>query len=676
MLHIITLGHDLGKATRYFQEYLATKKKNNLTHHALLSALYCYDAACKEIDDPLLRLAAFLLPKRHHSDLINFIDDLAIGDRELLAKQIDSIDPQEWERLCQEIDYRFNRNLDLTALVHQLKRDRKTLRQDFAIERFFEVVLLYSLLLDSDKSDAADIQEPLCKLPDPTIIERFIEHLPSKKPIDTLRKEAFKAVKRSNPTQDILTLNLPTGIGKTLLALYLALRSGKSRIIYALPFLSIIEQNFEVLQEVLRFNNIQPTSTLALKHHHLSHYRYDEYDFEASRLLTEGWHSAIVVTTFMQFFHTLIGYKNRDLRRFHQLRQSFIILDEPQTLPHRYWHLFEKMLTTLTKEFDAQVLLVTATKPLIFQKSQELVEPKSFFVHLNRYKLLVDLTPKRIDELTPKRDTLFVLNTIKSAQLLYQNIDMKKCFLSTHIPPKERLRRIKRLGEYEAVVSTQLIEAGVDIDFKHIVRDFAPLDSIIQSAGRCNRHSTFTQGKVELIYLVDENEKAYCRYIYDSLLLDITKSLFRKESYEEKELWELSKHYYELLRNRKSDQNSKELLEAVQRFRFSSSEKSSIDKFRLIQEEPYKRDVFIELDEEAQKIWQAYKELRKLKEPKERYEAFLKIKNSFYAYVISVPIEENTPPIEEDFYYVSQKELDEYYDQETGYKLQRLYYVY
>ncbi|WP_297455794.1 helicase-related protein, partial [Persephonella sp.] len=386
------------------------------------------------------------------------------------------------------------------------------------------------------------------------------------------------------------------------------------------------------------------------------------------------------------FFYSLISNRNKMLRKFHKFTNSIAILDEIQSIPHKYWLVIREVLTRMAERFNFYVIFSTATQPLIFEKekAEEIINFKLYFEKLNRYEINVDKSPKTIEEfynslnISEDKRYLFILNTVNAAKQLYNFLknDFPEdiVFLSTYLVPKERLNRIKLLKSQQKkiAVSTQLVEAGVDIDFDVVYRDFAPFDSLNQSAGRCNREGKKEKGQFVVLNLKDENGRFYHSYIYDTVLTHLTNEILEKEKYEEKDMYDLVNSYYKKLQQVKSDKVSRDLLEMLYNLKFDGEwEKgkiNSINDFVLIDEDFYKEDVFIELDDEAKEIWQEYSKIWQMPDLLERKKAFDSIKADFYQYVVSVPVKEDTPKIEHNFYYVPHSFLDEYYDLETGFK--------
>ena len=236
------------------------------------------------------------------------------------------------------------------------------------------------------------------------------------------------------------------------------------------------------------------------------------------------------------------------------------------------------------------------------------------------------------------------------------------------------MKRIEQLRNKEKriAISTQLIEAGVDIDFDVVYRDFAPFDSIIQSAGRCNREGRRKEGIFNVVKLKDENGKFFYSYVYDIFLISKTEKILKKNFYTEKDVLELVENYYSEISKGKSDKTSLELLENLYILKFYDEKEegkiNSIADFVLIKENVYKRDVFIELDEEAKSIWNEFRKIKKIRDIIERRKSFDKLKADFHKYIVSVPVNDNPPPVENGIYYVSYESLEDFYDKNYGFK--------
>lgn len=726
-------AHDLGKATRYFQEYLeapeeakAVLRKRKNTHHGLFSAVCSYYLA-KEVfsgskgEDEFYPLLCFLVVRRHHGNLGDILDETIIepGDMRVLKDQLSAIDPGEFNQLAAEIkDPALPVNLSyehlqrwITGIENEnLRSQARKIRRQKRSHLYFLINFSYSLLVDADKTEAAVGYDQVMNLRRFTFPGTLVDHYKSSYPfpkasINKLREEAYREV-TTHPFEafppGVYSVILPTGMGKTLAVFSFACKLRNAlfekkqlsyRIIYTLPFLSIIDQNSQVIEEIFKANGFYCDTGLLLKHHYLTPktYHTEFYDFEPdeAKIMVEGWNSEIVVTTFVQLFETLVTAKNKMVRKFHRLANSIIILDEAQTIRHELWPLMKEIFTVLIDRFQCYILFVTATDPLIFPREEvtSLVQREKYFKALNRLQVLVNLEPVGLEDFTdqlefqPDKSYLFILNTIKAAQdfyhLLSGRVQEEIVFLSSHITPKERLERIKRIkeGKVRFAVTTQLVEAGVDIDFNVVYRDLAPLDSINQAAGRCNRNGN-VPGEFHVVTLINDQGKLYCRYIYDPVKIDLTRELLqRTPCYWEKDFLAMIESYYEMMRERCSFDASSQYLEAIESLRYQKTEEDTynsnevydINSFQLIESYP-KVDVFVCLDETAEKIWQEFLMTREIEEVPERRRAFGKIKADFYQYVIAVPgTVKNIPPEANGFFFIPSLQLREYYDENTGF---------
>jgi CRISPR-associated endonuclease/helicase Cas3 len=463
-----------------------------------------------------------------------------------------------------------------------------------------------------------------------------------------------------------------------------------------LPFLSIIDQNAHVIEEVFKTSiGEAPTSDLFLIHHHLSDYTYKakdtEYTTDESEILVEGWDSEIIITTFVQLFHTLFSNKNRAIRKFHKTAGSIIILDEIQSLPHEYWMLFREIAKAMSKYLGTYFILSTATQPAIFEKTKELlINGEKYFNSLKRTRVKIKIDPPKTTSEFAKeliqslienpKSILLVLNTIKSAEELFREVKQplkdagyKVYFLSSHVTPYERLERIeqiKKSRDKKVIISTQLVEAGVDIDLEKVIRDFGPMDSINQVAGRANRNYNLDFGEVEVIRLKDEKNQRYLHsYIYDPVLISNTEEILKNE----KEIGEdnflnLTTQYFKSILETTSDDLSQEYINAIRMLDYEK-----IGEFQLIKEKGEKVDIFVELNDEASDVWNRYQQIVKITDLRERKRQFLGIRGKFYQYVISVLVykaKENLPPEVSGIRFISKAQLNEFYDLETGFKLE------
>lgn len=414
------------------------------------------------------------------------------------------------------------------------------------------VRLLFSCLVAGDRIDTAHFCDPAGVRWRqggpyrhwPQLIDRLEQHLaafPSRHPIDGLRRSISDACREaaSRPT-GAYTLSVPTGGGKTLASLRFALHHAAlhrhDRIIYVTPFISIIEQNAEVVREVLESGEpIGGGRRIVLEHHSNLGAERQTY---ADKLLCDDWDAPVVFTTLVQFLDVLFGAGTRGVRRMHQMANAVLVFDEIQTLPIRCVHVFNHAINFLIQMTHSTVVLCTATQPLLHQvdarkgalalapRAELMPDADDLFQALQRVKVrdrrkspawnADELTALAVESVDTRGDCLVVVNTKRWARDLYQRAAAQLAsdeifHLSTDMCPAHRravLEAVKvRLAAHQRVlcISTQLIEAGVDVSFRTVVRFLAGLDSIAQAAGRCNRHGGPSPGLVYIVNPVDEN---------------------------------------------------------------------------------------------------------------------------------------------------------------------------
>jgi len=738
LIYMVGFSHDFGKATSCFQEYIKAEdeekqrlKNHPETHHGLLSAVFTYwliksYLKKKEINskNPLIYFLPFwffLMVKKHHGNLGDPInDELYSQQYDYLEKQLNDLDESEVEQLLSFLSKRVKVDFNMSEFplnIQEYIKDEFTspikstsVRKKFIeelpnkIENYIIFQFFYSLLLQSDKESV--VREKINKKRPEISSSVVIKFKKGKlgKPryaIDQTREEIFldshKTIEKADLNQKIFSLNVPTGSGKTLTALSVALRLRERlekekgftpKIIYSLPFTSIIDQNYDVFNEVL--NN--PSSELLLKHHHLSDFFYksagdEEYDINQSQFLIESWESEIIVTTFIQLFHTLLTNKNRSLKKFHKLANSIILLDEVQTIPIKYWLLIRTILNKICNVFNTYIILMTATQPKIFsgEEIMDLVPEKAkYFEKMNRVHLSFDKKDYTLNDFNElvlqnivdsSESFLIVVNTINSSLHLYNflvknGIDRNILFyLSTNIIPKHRTQRIRKIKDSmkrKIIISTQMVEAGVDIDIENVWRDFGPLDSINQVCGRCNRNFGDRLGNVKIFQLKNEGGNYFYKYIYGDSPLSLIETInfFKgKISFNENEFLKNIDNYYQKIEKNMSNFVSEDIIENVKKLRFDK-----ISRFRLIENEDYyKKDIFIEYDEKAKESWGKFIKIRKLP-IFERKLAFREIKRDFYDYVISIPIKYIEYDEFEDsgIVYIPNDKTSIFYDTESG----------
>ncbi len=410
-------------------------------------------------------------------------------------------------------------------------------------------------------------------------------------PVNTVRARARCEVKRriaEDRDAGICTMTAPTGIGKTLLAATWALEKRCAsaqktgvppKIIVVLPFLSIIDQTAGVYRELLETAGEKADGSWFLTCHSLSDRKYAEWMEESEEpFFIDTWRTEMIITTYDQFLMSLLDPKARHQMRLHNLCDALIIMDEVQSLPCRLWKLLELVLRELSRKGRSRILLMSATLPGFVSGAFPLLENyREYFGAFSRYRLSFRIgqehrmTVSRLcEELEGRLDgwvrtearVLVTLNTRACARKVYDHLrnlceqsqewgDLPLMFLSADVTPKDRLLKMDEIRKNKPciVVSTQCIEAGVDMDMGVVIRDFAPWDSIVQVAGRCNREGR--RGKwlpVEVVDLVTEKGRRFSEMIYDEVALASTRRLveFSPDIGEEEVLAYSDRYFWEL----------------------------------------------------------------------------------------------------------------------------------
>ena len=448
--------------------------------------------------------------------------------------------------------------------------------------------LAFSVLLEADKAFLAV---------EPAHLERYLDPTPVDLPV-TLVDDflAGKASSSVNPTRGearaafldrlpaaggarIHTIALPTGTGKTLLGATWALShrqrlttegSWPPKIIVVLPFLSIVDQTVKEYGELLK-SHVRPGDLV--NYHSLSERVFDpELGSKSQDFFLDTWQSAVVITTFDQLFLALFSPKTKHQIRFHNLADALIILDEIQSVPCILWEPLNRALTGVTELGSTHILAMSATQPGFLPEPFELIENSAqFFERMGRYRLVLrHRSPMPISDFIADcrgrlkewrgRRVLITLNTRRSARQVFAALRKKTrdavFFITGDRTPRDRLAAIAEIkkGEPCLVVSTQCVEAGVDIDMDVVIRDFAPLDSLIQIAGRCNRNGDSPRCTVEIVSLVDDtSSRSFAAQIYDPILMQETRRVLGgREAVDEEEVHALNCRYFDLLRDKKN----------------------------------------------------------------------------------------------------------------------------
>ena len=511
------LLHDLGKYTDQFQARLEGSPRR--FDHAAPGARL----AVARYENPSGKMLAFCVAG-HHTGLANGVDGertTALEDR--LRGTVSMPDPI-WE---QEI-----------ALPSRLGTPRiKPRNKDTAgfCAAFF-IRMVFSALVDADFLDTEAYYAGLEGTPPargehPDLAElsrRLDEHLDDLQAkaesnvVNDRRREVLAHVRRgAAEPRGVFALTVPTGGGKTLASLAFALdhavRHGLDRVIYVIPYMSIIEQTASVFRSALEDGD--DAVNFVIEHHStFDEERIGERESrDKLRLAMENWDAPIIVTTAVQFFESLFANRPSRCRKLHNIANSVVILDEAQTLPLKHLRPCVAALDELARNWRSSVVLCTATQPALaesdgfkggFEEVQELApEPKRLHETLKRtrmHQVGVLSDAELVDRLNASPRVLCIVNTRRHARELYEQLADAEgaCHLSTWMCAAHRRARLdtvqQRLagGEPVRLIATSLVEAGVDLDFPVVWRAEAGLESIIQAAGRCNREGRAPHGDV------------------------------------------------------------------------------------------------------------------------------------------------------------------------------------
>lgn len=456
-------------------------------------------------------------------------------------------------------------------------------------------------------------------------MNQFSIDTPINKLRNHFRKQILKHIKKE---QEIYFLNLPTGAGKTLLsmefALYRAIYGNKKKIIYVIPFTSIIEQNAKVFKDIFG-------EEMILEHH--SNFDINEMDSVTTQIKeklmksVENWSADIIVTTNVQFFESIYSNKNSKVRKLHNLVDSVIVFDEIHMLPTRFFQPSLEAIKILTQRYGCEAIFMSATMPDFnrwlteFQcgnmNTLDLIPDKSRFQELKRCRI-ENLGEKSLDFIVEKiqenRNALMVVNKKMTARTVYEELkkaNQKVYHLSTYMTHYDRERTIYEVREALAkdesfyLVSTSLIEAGVDLDFDVVFRELAGLENLLQTAGRCNREGN-KENSVAYSFSFEE-ERFAIRFKNDME----TKQKFTKvvfEKFEDISSEEAIAYYFDTLYEYwKNDMNAMNFSKAIttnccNKENMGFDFKSYGEEFRFIDDNTISVIILPEDNEEAQQL--------------------------------------------------------------------------
>ena len=592
---LLGLMHDFGKYSRKFQKYIhdetglfnpdlddeESTPNGSKVDHSTAGAQWVYRelrkfGAEQGIGELFGQMLGLCIASHHGEGLIDCLDGEGNPKWvERFNKTDELTHLAECERNADEVVQQKAYELAGENLIRSLLKAVKPILSDqttnVKIKEFYLGCLtrfLFSCLIDADRINSSDFereaQKEVRRLTEKPDWQTAIDQLEAKLagfenryPIDEIRRRiSSDCLKRAVDSQGIYTLTVPTGGGKTLASLRYALHHAQKhnldRIIYIIPYTSIIDQNAQAVREILGEDWV-------LEHH--SNLEPEKQSWQ-DKLLSENWDKPIVFTTMVQFLDAWFGGGTRGARHIHPMTNAVLIFDEIQTLPVKCVHLFCNVLNWLTAFGKSTAVLCTATQPLLGESGlrnfpegkRESIAARGFLrlpenveimgKHQDLDNLFADLSRVEIrfnekaggwnveeagtfllEQFQTTPSCLFIVNTKKWAQELYQycqkqNVPPEALFhLSTHQCAAHRkaiFDTIKaRLKNKQPVIciSTQLIEAGVDISMACVIRALGGLDSIAQAAGRCNRHGE-KEGKGQ-VWVLNLQEQDFTQILPD-----------------------------------------------------------------------------------------------------------------------------------------------------------------
>ncbi|MDR0683182.1 MAG: CRISPR-associated helicase Cas3' [Dysgonamonadaceae bacterium] len=592
----VAFMHDMGKYALQFQRYITQGGRRGSVPHAFLGAVFARYFKQNEI--------AFVVDGHHKG----------LPDRASLKN--DTILPPEWEQK----KYQELTKLFLQDIGKSEKEFEKVNLELSRLQRELFIRYLFSALTDADwlstekhldekifaarKTIALDYDYLIA------IIEKNINEKDKDGPINLLRNEVrHYALSLATGPKGFYSLGLPTGLGKTLISVTWALMHAKQhklkRIVIVVPYLAITDQTSKTLKEILG-------ETWVLEHH--SGYNEEEIRPEQKakephikKLATENWDYPIIVTTTVQLFDSLFSNKPRRCRKVHNLAESIVIFDEVQTFPPSLLDPILSVLQDMRDIMGTSFLFCTATQPAFekrenFQNGIDHISPlvkapTDIFKHTKRvtYKGVENFQPLSLEEVLEKMSaddgsTLMICNTRKNALKAY--LEIKKtnkwntCYhLSKAMCPDHRKKIIEQIREDLKnqkcifAASTQLVEAGVDFDFPCVYREIAPLESIIQAAGRCNRDGKLLpEGRLGKVYIFRLEEAVFPDALYKTLSLHTLTLL--EQNIDKLHDYDFFTEYYAGIVHLFIDTDKKRINEARSEFKFETV----ADMFHLIED--------------------------------------------------------------------------------------------
>lgn len=616
--------HDMGKFSDAFQEYIrqayenptAPPKRGSVNHSTaggkfLMEFFYPKIQKQSKIYPFVVECIANAIYS-HHGQLLDMFDpecESPFMKRLTPEKDIefDKVIKRFYEEMYDEqyiTEYIHMANKELVQLIQKnAPKPKQEFNAHLLKTMTFVTKYIFSALIDADRQNSRNFEEQVEQTSyDPHTLfprleaslneqlkEKQAKAIPNE--ITKLRQQmSDQCFEKAKLPTGIYTLSIPTGGGKTLASLRFALQHAqqynKKRIIYIVPFTTIIEQNAEEVRNILKAHEYvlehhSNVLTDSVEHEESIAYTYEQIkQNQAMQRAREDWHMPIVFSTMVQFLNTFYDGGASNTRRLHNLAEAIVIFDEVQTVPVNCVNLFNEALNFLKRECHSTIILCTATQPALEYVEKNIIVDGELIDHLptiskafKRTNILPvlkdegwsteDLAQFVEKQLHNNGNVLVILNTKKVVKALFEilknNEEVEVFHLSTAMCPAHRktilqeIREQLRVGKKIICISTQLIEAGVDVSFNCVIRSLAGLDSIAQAAGRCNRHGETALRDVYVINHAEEKlsksletiEKGgeFSKYIFKDINSD--SSLFEGEVLSPGALTHYFKQFYQ-----------------------------------------------------------------------------------------------------------------------------------
>lgn len=616
LIYNIALLHDIGKYQNEFQEKI-TNNPNLQVSHALCGAKEAHGI----FDNNYInRMMQFCIAGHH----VGLQDAGTCGDSEHDISLCATLKKpcSDYSAYKKELSLKPMQLEKINAYINQ-----NIMSKDEAVQKFaFITRYCFSCLTDADSLDSAafeddeirqtlhsDFEKCLSKLN--AVFDGFEPITQLQKARSNIQSQVFSKI---DEQADIFLMDMPTGSGKTLCSLKFALeraiKQGKKRIIYVIPYNSIIDQTAKIIEDVFG-------DDVTLLRHQSTFDFENEYDEQASYKLknaAENWGADFIITTAVQFFESVHGNKRGKLRRVHNLENSILIFDEAHLMPLEYLMPCLTCIAHITTCLNSEAVFLTATMPNFSRllngfsgvKFCDLVQDKSQFEKFDKctyeYKKFAD-TDSLVQHSLDKKSTLIVCNTKGTVKEVFEKISGEKYHLSTNMTAFDREKTIAEIrlklsdNQQITVVSTSLIEAGVDLDFDTVYRQISGLDNILQAAGRCNREGLKQNAVVYMFELPNT--------VAPKMEQGITQGIIKRYP----NILDGIDEYYAVLHSSKKDEIAKHTIKQEGDDLWQIPFRSYTESFRLISD--YHVSIVVPRDEKSRQLIEL---MKKTKVPKQR----------------------------------------------------------